>query len=42
MKIGVQKITKDLFYGMGGLSNPALYRKATANGVWAYYWDRRN
>lgn len=39
MRNGVQKITKRDFYALGGLSNPALFRKADKRGAWRYYRD---
>lgn len=31
------KITKDLYYRMGGTSNSNLYRKQDKRGRWHYY-----
>jgi hypothetical protein len=37
MRRNVEKISKRDWYARGGLSNPRLFRKANARGVWAYY-----
>jgi hypothetical protein len=33
----VKRITKLQWYAAGGLSNPKLYRRMSASGVWLYY-----
>ena len=39
MRAGVEKITKQEFYNLGGFANPSLFRKADKRGVWSYYQD---
>ena len=42
MRNGIEKISKRLFYSLGGFSNPALFRKADRRGVWSYFWDHNH
>lgn len=40
MKVGTERISKKLWYALGGFSNNDLFRKQV-NGAWCYYIDHR-
>ena len=41
MKNNNTKISKKMFYDLGGFANPNLFREADSKGIWSYYLRRQ-